>query len=422
MKYYNGFTLKNHTKEQESQIQEFQEQETPKKDVQEYIKVREHKVKIKKTAVAACLLTAILFTGFGLGINSAKYLSPANKPLVTQQLQTNGEQASVPKVNLAEGNSISSIVERTGGAVVAIETAAQIQNSGPGNADQFRRFFGRAPDQQQTVQGLGSGFIISADGYVLTNNHVIEGASSITVKLLGAEEPLKAQVIGVDSQLDLAVLKIEAAHDLPVITLGNSDQLSVGDWVVAIGNPYGLDHTVTMGVISAKERPLNVEGQQFTNMLQTDASINPGNSGGPLLNLNGEVIGINTAINAQGQGLGFAIPINTVQEVLQELISQGKVSRPWLGVSIMDMTQEIADYLQTDTSEGVVIADIMSDSPAQKAGLQRGDIILAINDHKVSKSKEVTALISGSKTGEKIELRINRNKAVHTVSVTLAEK
>lgn len=421
MKYYNGFSFENNQKGQAAQKQELKEQEASKPDVEKYIKVKEHKAKIKRSIAVASLLTAFLFTGFGLGIHSYGYfLDRSEKTAADLQLQTDGTQASLP--NLLEGNSISGIVERTGGAVVAIETESKLQNSGAGSPEQFWRYFGRMPNQQQTVQGLGSGFIISTDGYVLTNNHVVEGASSIKVKLLGIKEPLTARIIGTDSQLDLAVLKIDASQNFPVIPIGNSDEISVGDWVVAIGNPYGLDHTVTMGVISAKGRPLNIEGNQFTNLLQTDASINPGNSGGPLLNLNGEVIGINTAITSEGQGLGFAIPINTVQEVLQELIKQGKVSRPWLGVSIMDMTQEIADYLKTENIKGVVIAEVISGSPAQQAGLQQGDIIVAINNEKVSKSEEVTGLISGSKIGATIELQIIRNKVAQSISVTLAEK
>lgn len=409
MEYYEVFSSQNHEEPEKKLVKE------------EYINVKDHKAKLKKTAVATFLITALLVTGFGMGLKSAGYFSGANKTILSGQQPTNGIQASVP-IDLTGENSIRGIVERTGGAVVAIETESQVQTPWSGR-DDLRRYFGSAfPDQKQTVQGLGSGFIISTDGYVLTNNHVIAGASSIKVQLLGQEEPLKAKVVGTDAELDLAVLKIDSAKELPVIPLGNSDQISVGDWVVAIGNPYGLDHTVTMGVISAKGRPLTIEENHFKNLLQTDASINPGNSGGPLLNLKGEVIGINTAVNVEGQGLGFAIPINTVQEVLQALINQGKVSRPWLGVSILDMTQEVANYLQTDNTDGVAIASVISNSPAEKAGLRRGDIILAINNQKVSKSEEVTEIISKAKIGDRIEIKISRNKAEQIITATLAEK
>ncbi len=426
MKYYQGFSFENRPKKletsKEETVKETMKQAIPSQKGKEYINVKEHRSKIWKTAIAACLLTAFLFIGFGLGMNSAGYFSGAGKISDTKQPDNNGTQTPAPIADITEGNSISGIVDRTGGAVVAIETESRTQNPWSGSDDQFWRYFGRTPDRGQTVQGLGSGFLISADGYILTNNHVIAGANSIRVQLLGIEEPLTAKVIGADASLDLAVLKIEAAHELPVIALGDSDNISVGDWVVAIGNPYGLDHTVTMGVISAKERPLTIDNQQFKNLLQTDASINPGNSGGPLLNLKGEVIGINTAITSQGQGLGFAIPINTVREVLQELIEQGKVSRPWLGVSITDITQEIADYLRTNITEGVVIAEVMSNSPAQQAGLRQGDIILEINKQKIKKSEEVTELIGGSQVGAQIEILIIRNNAYKTISATLAEK
>jgi S1-C subfamily serine protease len=173
---------------------------------------------------------------------------------------------------------------------------------------------------------MGSGFIISVDGYLITNNHVIDGADSIKVKLLGSEDSYNASIIGTDPEQDLAVLKIDVKYKLPVIPLGDSDRISPGDWAIAIGNPYGLDHSVTMGVISAKGRPLTIQGHTFKSLLQTDASINPGNSGGPLLNLSGEVIGINTAVTVEGQGLGFAIPINTAKEILQDLINKGKIT------------------------------------------------------------------------------------------------
>jgi len=409
MEYYEVFSPDNQ-----------QEPQKPKQE--EYIKLKEHKSKLKKTALVTVLVTSLLATGFGLGLKSAGYLGNSPKTIIGGQLPANGIPAAAA-VSLEGENSIRGIVERTGGAVVAIETESQVQNPWSGRED-IRRFFGGTafPEQQQTVQGLGSGFIISAAVHFVTNNQGIAGGSSIRVQLLGEEEPLTAKVVGTDEELDLAVLKIETAKQLPVVPLGNSEQISVGDWVVAIGNPYGLDHTVTMGVISAKGRPLTIEDNHFKNLLQTDASINPGNSGGPLLNLKGEVIGINTAVNTAGQGLGFAIPINTVQEVLQQLIDQGKVTRPWLGVSILDMTQEIADYLQMEYIQGVAIAGVVKNSPAAKAGLQQGDIILAINGQKVTKSEEVTNLVGKSKIGDTIQLKIIRNKAEQTITATLAEK
>ena len=320
-------------------------------------------------------------------------------------------------------NPVVSLVERYGDAVVSIETESQVTSPWSRQDEMFWWFFGQPfPDTNRKVQGLGSGFIISKDGYVLTNNHVISGASTVIVRVQGRKETFTARVIGTDAQLDLAVLKIDSETDYPVVPLGDSSKIQVGDWAVAIGNPYGLDHTVTLGVISAKGRPLTINGQQFTDLLQTDASINPGNSGGPLLNLKGEVIGINTAVSTEGQGLGFAIPINTAKEVLEQLINKGKVSRPWLGVSVSDITEELAAYLQTDITEGAIIRQVVENSPAQKAGLRAGDIILGIDGQKVSGAEDVTTIISKSAVGKKIEIKILRNGRARTVTATLGEK
>ena len=233
---------------------------------------------------------------------------------------------------------------------------------------------------------------------------------------------MPASLVGYDDQLDLAVLKINAGRKLPYLTLGNSDNTRVGDWVVAIGNPYGLDHTVTAGVISAKERPISIEGRQYKNLIQTDAAINPGNSGGPLLNTRGEVIAINTAVNAQAQGIGFAIPINTAKDVLNQLISKGKVVRPYLGVYLRDLSSELADYLGVVSTKGTLVADIMPGSPADKAGINAGDIILEINGMTINNSTDLTERISKMSVGQKVELKILRDKKTITINLTLEEK
>lgn len=227
------------------------------------------------------------------------------------------------EINLGVGpDTVANIAKQAGPAVVKVDTLVQnrVRPNDPFlNNPFFRNFFGAQP-QRQLQRELGSGFIIAKDGYILTNNHVVEGAQKITITLKGNKQEYTGRVVGADQELDLAVLKINAGNNLPALALGDSDQIKVGNWVVAIGSPYGLEDTVTVGVISAKGRPVQIGNSRFRNLLQTDASINPGNSGGPLLNLQGQVIGINTAINAQAQGIGFAIPSSTVKSVLNKLI------------------------------------------------------------------------------------------------------
>ncbi|SFF99059.1 Do/DeqQ family serine protease [Desulfotomaculum arcticum] len=325
-------------------------------------------------------------------------------------------------------NVVANVVEQTSKSVVKIETTEQVQSqrSDPFFNDPFfRQFFGnQGPmySQPNIQKGMGSGFIISDDGYILTNEHVIDGATDIKVYLSDSENPLSAKVIGSDSELDLAVLKIDAGKKLPYISLGDSDAARVGEWVIAIGNPYGLDHTVTTGVISAKSRPVQVEDRQYKNLLQTDASINPGNSGGPLLNLAGQVIGINTAVNAQAQGIGFAIPSSTVKSVLDTLIQKGKISRPYMGVYIQTLTADLASQLNLNSKQGAIIAGIVPDSPADKAGLKQGDIVLEINKQKVTDAANITDLIQKSKVGSKVTLLIESNGSQRYVTVTLVEK
>jgi Do/DeqQ family serine protease len=323
-------------------------------------------------------------------------------------------------------DTIAAIVRQAGPAVVKIETLAPVQNPRLDpffNDPFFREFFGRMmPQGREYRPGLGSGFFIRSDGYILTNEHVINGASEIQVTVSGFAKPFKARVVGADYDLDLAVLKIDAPRSLPYLQLGDAEKMAVGDWVIAIGNPYGLDHTVTVGVLSAKGRPVDIEDRHYKNLLQTDASINPGNSGGPLLNLAGQVIGINTAVNAQAQGIGFAIPSNTVKAVLDELINQGKVTRPWLGVQVQAVDKRWADYLGLSGVEGALVVGVLSGSPAERAGIRRGDVILELAGRKVTDPDRLIAIIKEQRIGSRVKLVFWREGKLVRVEVAVNEK
>lgn len=269
--------------------------------------------------------------------------------------------------------------------------------------------------------GLGSGVIISRDGYILTNNHVVSGAESITVKLADGRE-LAAKVVGADPESDLAVLKI-SANNLPVALLGDSDKLQVGELAVAIGNPFGLQQTVTSGIISALGRSINKgNGQVIENLIQTDASINPGNSGGALANSRGQVIGINTAIIPQGQGLGFAIPINTAKVIMDQLIKMGKVSRPYLGVMGTTMNDELAFQYSLATDKGALILKVVPNSPAKKAGIKAGDIVVKMDDKNIIGMEDLQNTIRHYKVGDTIKMSIMRKNQKIEVNVKLEAK
>jgi len=334
-----------------------------------------------------------------------------------------GSIARAADAPAAGADAVADIVDKSGGAVVKIDTYSNRNSTDPFFNDPFfRQFFGNSYRiVPQEVHGLGSGFITSAEGYILTNEHVIDGANRITVTIQGFDNPLTARVVGSDYDLDLAVLKVDAGRPLPVLALGDSGGIRVGNWVIAIGNPYGLDHTVTVGVISAKGRPVQVENRSYKNLLQTDASINPGNSGGPLLNMAGEVIGINTAV-AQAQGIGFAIPVNTAKDVLSELITKGKVARPWLGVQLRSLTQNIAGNLGLQSTQGALVVGVISGSPAQKAGLKQGDVIVSWDGKQVTGVDELVSMIQQTKIGQRVKAGINRGGRSITVTVLVTEK
>lgn len=338
-----------------------------------------------------------------------------------------GNEARAEQLPGVNPGTIAGIVKKAGPAVVkvSVEKVSARQYSDPFFNDPFfRYFFGGntpRPDQQRRETGLGSGFIISNDGYILTNEHVVSGADSIKVTIEEGEREYPARLVGADYDLDLAVLKIDAGNDLPYLKMGDSEKIEVGNWVIAIGNPFGFDHTVTVGVISAKGRPVPVEGRYYKNLLQTDAAINPGNSGGPLINLQGEVVGINTAV-AQAQGIGFAIPTSTVKEVLDELINKGKVIRPWLGIQMHSLTPELADYFGLNGTDGVVVVGVVPGSPAESAGLRQGDVILEVDRQSVKDADALANKIKDAEIGQKILLLVHRNGQSRYITVTVGEK
>jgi serine protease Do len=289
--------------------------------------------------------------------------------------------------------------------------------------DFWRRFFGGpAPRGPQRQRSLGSGFIIDGDGSILTNNHVVENAQKIVVKLGADDQEYEAKVIGRDPKTDIAVIKINAKTNLPAATLGDSDRLEVGEWVVAIGNPFGLDSTVTSGIVSAKGRHI---GQgPYDNFIQTDASINPGNSGGPLINLRGEVIGINTAIFSRtggNMGIGFAIPINLVKEVLPQLRGKGKVTRGFLGVLIQKVTPEIAESLGMDKGNGALVANVTKDGPADKAGVKVGDVIIEFDGKEVKDSSDLPIIVARTPVDRRARMKVLRDKKEITLTVSVGE-
>lgn len=280
----------------------------------------------------------------------------------------------------------------------------------------FDRFFGGRGGRRRQRPSLGSGFIINETGYIVTNNHVVEGATEIKVTLATKEE-FDATLVGRDPKTDLALIKVKNSKPLPIVPFGNSDALEVGEWVLAIGNPFGLGHTVTSGIVSAKGRIIGAG--PYDDFIQTDASINPGNSGGPLFNMRGQVIGINTAIISGGQGIGFAIPINLAKEVLLQLHDKGSVTRGWLGVAIQSISPDLLKALNLENTQGALVSDVMSDGPAAKAGLQRGDVIVSFNGHTVQDSTELPRQVAAVAPGTKVQIEVLRGEKKVTIPVTL---
>ncbi len=334
------------------------------------------------------------------------------------------------------------LVEQNAAAVVNISTT--VKNNAKGGMaphqfnlpdvpedspfyDFFRKFFDEMPENNggqpapfEKRSSLGSGFIISADGYVITNNHVVDNADEIIVRLNDRRE-FEAELIGKDKKSDIAVLKIDG-NNLPVVKIGNSEKLKVGEWVLAIGSPFGFDHSVTSGIVSAIGRSL--PNENYVPFIQTDVAINPGNSGGPLFNLDGEVVGVNSQIYSRTggfMGLSFAVPVNVMMDVYEQLKNQGEVSRGWLGVLIQDVNAELAESFGMDRPIGALVAQVIEDSPAEKAGFEVGDIVVKFNGESVDFSSDLPPMVGISKVGDRIPVEVIRNGKNKTLYVVIAQ-
>ena len=327
------------------------------------------------------------------------------------------------------------LVQSAGKAVVNISTEKKVMQRGGMPSEMFRglppefeRFFEQFEGNSRnakprTQRSLGTGFLISSDGYIVTNNHVVAGADTVLVNLQGStgkEHSLKAQVIGTDEETDIALLKVKADAPLPFLNFGNSDKMEVGEWVLAIGNPFGLGHTVTAGILSAKGR--NFQSGPFDNFLQTDASINPGNSGGPLINMEGKVIGINTAIIASGQGIGFAIPSSMAERIVNQLKQDKKVSRGWIGVTIQDVDENTAKALDMKDAHGALVASVQEGQPADKAGIKEGDVIVSVDGQNIKDTAELLAAIAKKAPGSDAKVTVWREGAAKEFTVKLGDR
>ena len=391
------------------------------------------------------IIAILIFIGIGLG---ASKLKKETKPVgklytepCTRRYGTESEAIPVAlerEISARSEDDIVSAVKKASSAVVSISGIAKRKvyryyvEPSPFKKDEFfEKFFGKDffeeffprreyKKEEYRVETLGSGVIINKEGYILTNAHVAKGVDGLEIELLDGRK-FKGKVVGSDPETDIAIIKIKA-HNLPVAILGDSDRIEIGQWAIAIGNPLGYQHTVTVGVISATERRL--KGTTYENLIQTDAAINPGNSGGPLINIKGEVIGINVAIERHPftliQGIGFAIPIKTDKGVIDELIEYGEVTRPWLGVMIQELTPELTEEFKV--KEGVLIGDVISDTPAEKAGIKRGDVVIAVDGGKVKTPSELRRQILNKKVGQKIMITLIRNGVKKSIPVVTTEK
>jgi serine protease Do len=369
----------------------------------------------RRFGISTIVLTAVLFLMAGLFL-SARFNVTGSAVADTPALQSQTPMKPVME------SPFTPLVEKLTPSVVNVKVS-KLEKADfpfqqmPGNP--FGQFFNNPRSRQERpVQGAGSGVIISSDGYILTNNHVVEGAKEVDVTLNDRKE-FKAQVIGRDPKTDLAIVKIDAGRSLPAANIGDSNALRVGDWVIAVGNPFGLNQTVTSGIVSAKGRVIGAG--PYDDFIQTDASINPGNSGGPLFNMSGEVVGINTAIIPEGQGIGFAIPINTAKPLIPQLEAKGEVTRGYLGVNIQTVTPELASALKLEDAKGALVADVVPGGPGEKAGIKRGDLIVAFDGNSVNDGHDLPALVASTPVDKKVSITVIRDGKEQEISARVAK-
>ncbi len=376
------------------------------------------------------ILLAVSFTAAGCENIDKSILSNKNSIAKERSAEENkrDEGKAHTKIVTQKFPSFADLIESLKPSVVNISTTGVISQRGPFDGmprspfgenhpfdDFFKRFFG---EREYRHRGLGSGFVISSDGYVVTNNHVIQNAEDIEVVLQSGDK-YKAKIIGKDPKTDLAVLKIEPDKELHAVRFGDSDKLRIGDWVIAIGNPLGFGYTVTTGIVSAKGRSLGLS--DYEDFIQTDASLNPGNSGGPLFNLNGDVVGINTAIARHGQGIGFSIPVSMAESVIEQLKNKGSVVRGWLGIYVQPLTPDIAASFGIKENEGALVSDVMTGSPAEKAGIERGNVIIEFNGNKVKDVTDVRTMAASTSPETEVNVKLISNGKMKNVRVKLGK-
>ena len=382
---------------------------------------------ILKKATSSLSLV-LLGGGIALGGN---YLVNSPESFAREGISSTVAEKETPVAIAVPQNYVSDVVRQVGDSVVRIDASRTVATNVPAafNDPFFRQFFGsQMPNlpNEQIQRGMGSGFVVSSDGLILTNAHVVEGSDKVKVTLKNGQT-YEGKVMGTDSLTDVGVIKIEADEELPAVVFADSDGLQPGEWAIAIGNPLGLDNTVTTGIVSATGRTSAQVGvaDKRVSFIQTDAAINPGNSGGPLLNAKGEVIGINTAIIQNAQGLGFAIPVNSARDIAEELIAKGKVDHSYLGIQMAEITPELKQELKrqknldVNADSGILVVDVVPNSPADRAGLKSGDVIREIEGKDITEADEVQQAVAKTDVGEKLNLGLLRNEKQLDLDVTV---